>query len=296
MTKSRTVRPRSWIRAFCLFAVAPAALGSIGLGAALGAFTEDKDTRVIAYNTYGDATARCPGDKHVNFGGFKLDTQVPFGSGGYTWPASMAPKGSDTDKWSVAAEASSANGGKVTSFAYCKGGSEPKVVRHKQIVLPSAANDEFRNVKVSCPAGKHVIGGGWAAQTSTLSTQRYLEIMGLKRTSDDTWQVSVENATGVQQGVTAIALCGKGSAPKTVTATENLPALNGSKTVTATCPTGKEAVFGGFKGDYDSLSGRNAFIFSFYLSSKREITVHGGQNSVAGNHAASKLQAIAYCR
>lgn len=296
MTKSGMARPRTWIRAFWLFAAAAVALGSIGLGAALGAFTEARDTTVIPYDKYADATARCSGDKHVNFGGFKVDTKVPLGSGGYTWPASMGPKGSDTDKWSVAAEASSANGGKVTSFAYCKGGREPKVVRHKQIVLPSAANDEFRNVRVSCPEGKIVIGGGWAAQTSTASTQHYLNIMGLQRTSKDTWQVSVVNYTGTQQGVTAIALCGGGRAPQEVAATQHVPALNGSKTVTATCPSGKGAVLGGFQGDYDNFSGRNAFIFNFYLSAKREITVQGGQNYVFGNHTASTLTAIAYCR
>ncbi len=55
-------------------------------------------------------------------------------------------------------------------------------------------------------------------------------------------------------------------------------------------------MFGGFQGDYDILSGRNAFIFSFALTSDREITVKGGQNLVEGNNQSSKLTAIAYCR
>jgi hypothetical protein len=168
-------------------------------------------------------------------------------------------------------------------------------VRKKKIVLPSAANDEFRKVSVTCPAGKNVIGGGWAAQTSTLSDQHKVDIMGLQRTSPRTWQVSIENATGKQQAVTAIALCGQESAPKTVTATQHIPANNATKTATATCPTGTVAVFGGFRGDYESLSGRNAFIFSFKLASKRAISVLGGQNYVSGNTQSSTLKAFAYC-
>ena len=296
MTKPRMARRRNRVRVLSFLAIAVVGLGSIGLGVALGAFSEDSETRTIPYNKYVDATGKC-GDKHVNFGGFKVDTKVPLGSGSYTWPASMGPKGSDTDKWSVSAESSSASyGGKVTSYAYCKGGKEPKVVRHKEIVLPSAANDTFRKVRVSCPEGKIVIGGGWAAQTSTAATQHYVDIMGLQATSKDTWQVSVVNYTGGQQGVTAIALCGGGRAPHEVAATTNVPALNASKTVTATCPSGKEAVFGGFQGTYDDLSGRNAFVTGFSLSGKREITVKGVQNYIPPNNQAAKLTARAYCR
>ena len=40
----------------------------------------------------------------------------------------------------------------------------------------------------------------------------------------------------------------------------------------------------------------NAFIFSFYRSSKKAISVRGGQNYVFGNTQVPKLQAIAYCR
>ncbi len=35
---------------------------------------------------------------------------------------------------------------------------------------------------------------------------------------------------------------------------------------------------------------------SFSLTSKREITVKGGQNYMFGNNQSSKLSAIAYCR
>ena len=85
--------------------------------------------------------------------------------------------------------------------------------------------------------------------------------------------------------MTAIALCGKGAAPKTSVATVKFPASGSStmKTATATCPGKTEVVFGGFRGDFDDLSGRNAFIFSFYRSSKKAISVRGGQNYVFGN-------------
>ncbi len=173
------------------------------------------------------------------------------------------------------------------------------MVRHTKLVLQSASNDEFRNVTATCPQGKNVIGGGWSARTPTPKYgndgQPKVDIMALKRTSSRTWQVSVVNYRETQQKVTAIAVCGKGSAPKSSVATEMVP-VHTSKTATATCPGSSEVVFGGFQGDYDNFSGRNAFIFSFYRSSKRAISVRGGQNGVEGNNRASKLQAFAYCR
>ncbi|MGZ8667432.1 MAG: hypothetical protein ACXWZM_10030, partial [Solirubrobacterales bacterium] len=278
------------------------ALGSLGAGAALGALSENSEQKFIPYNVFGDVTASCGHRKHVAFGGFKTDTIVPFQAKQNLWPASMGPVGRDTNKWSTVAASPSIGGGKLTSIAYCKAGNEPKVVRKRKIVLQSAANDELRKVSVTCPPGKNVIGGGWAARTAsplyfTDDSQPYLNIMGLQRTSNRTWQVSVVNQRPKQHAVTAIALCGKGAAPKTSVATVNFPSRSSTmKTATATCPGKTEVVFGGFKGDFDSLSGRNAFIFSFYRSSKKAISVRGGQNYVFGNTQTPKLQAIAYCR
>jgi hypothetical protein len=280
--------------------VAALALGSVGASVALGALSQNEEQKFLPYNVFGDVTASCPHKQHIAFGGFKTDTKVGFGTPNpLLFPASMSPIGNDTNKWSTVAASPALSGGKLSSIAYCQAGDEPKVVRVRKIVLPSAANDEYRTVSATCPQGRNVIGGGWAARASSpiygSEGQPRVDIMGLKRTSNRTWEVSVVNAKPTQQAVTAIALCGKAKAPKTVTASENIPALNGTKNVTATCPKGTEVAFGGFQGDYDRLSGRNAFIFSFFRSSKRAITVRGGQNYVATNDKASKLQAFAYC-
>jgi hypothetical protein len=212
----------------------------------------------------------------------------------------MGPEGKDTNKWTAVAASPGLQGGKLDSIAYCKAGKEPKIVRKTKLVLQSAANDTFRSVTATCPQGTNVIGGGWSARTSDPkygpNGQPRVDIMALKRTSNRTWQVSVVNYLDTQQKVTAIALCGKGTAPKTSVATEMVPALAGMKTATATCPGKSEVVFGGFQGTYDDLSGRNAFVFSFYRSSKDAISVRGGQNYIPPNNKASKLQAFAYCR
>jgi len=287
-------------RAIRSLAVAALALGSVGASVALGALSQNEEQKFLPYNVFGDVTASCPHKQHIAFGGFKTDTKVGFGTPNpLLFPASMGPIGKDTNKWSTVAASPAFSGGKLSSIAYCKGGDEPKVVRATKIVLQSAANDEYRKVQVSCPKGRNVIGGGWAARASSPlygpAGQPRIDIMGLRRTSNRTWEVSVINATtSGQVAVTAIALCGKASAPKSATATEMVPAFNGTKDATATCPKGTEVAFGGFQGDYDDLSGRNAFILSFYRSSKRAITVHGGQNYLGGT-AASKLQAFAYC-
>ncbi len=288
-------------RAFGGFVAIAAALGSIWAGAALGAFSSSSEQKHIPYNVFGEVTASCPHNQHVNFGGFKTDTAFTYDAKGLLWPATMGPVGSKVNKWSTVAAAPSTKGGKLTSIAYCKAGAKPTVVRRKRIVLPSAANDEFRNVSATCPQGKNVIGGGWSARTASPlyhsdDAQPYVEIMGLRRTSNRTWQVSIVNDTAKQHAVTAIALCGSGAAPKTSVATEMVPANFGVKTATATCPGGSEAVFGGFKGDFDDLSGRNAFIFGFFRSSKKAISVRAGQNYIPPNGRAAKLQAFAYCR
>ena len=196
--------------------------------AALGAFSSSSEQKFIPYNVFGDVTASCPHNQHVNFGGFKTDTAVHVDAK-LLWPASMGPVGKDTNKWSTVAASPSTKGGKLTSIAYCKAGAEPTVVRRRKIVLQSAANDALPNVSATCPQGKNVIGGGWSARTASPSTtttedsQPYVDIMALQRTSARTWQVSVVNDTAKQHAVTAIALCGKGAAPKTSVATEMFP-------------------------------------------------------------------------
>ncbi len=54
------------------------ALWSIGAGAALGAFSRSSEQKFIPYNVFGTVTSSCPHGQHVNFGGFKTDTIVPF--------------------------------------------------------------------------------------------------------------------------------------------------------------------------------------------------------------------------
>ncbi|MFN8160121.1 MAG: hypothetical protein U0R52_03640 [Solirubrobacterales bacterium] len=267
--------------------------------AAFGDLSSSSEQKFIPRNVFGDVTASCSHGQHVNFGGFKLDYSLPLDF--KLWPASMGPLGKDTNKWSTVAASPTIKGGKLTSIAYCQGGAEPTVVRKRKIVLESAANDAFQNVSVTCPKGRNVIGGGWAARTSNPlnfdpeNSQNRLNIMGLQRTSSRTWQVTVVNQTTKSHAVTAIALCGKGAAPKTSVATERVP-LYATKTATATCPGDSEVVFGGFRGDFDNLSGRNDFILSFYRSSKKAITVRGAQNGIPPNDKAGKLQAFAYCR
>ncbi len=287
------------LRAFWAIATTTVALGSIGVASALGAFTVNDEQKFLPYNVFGNVTASCPHNQHIGFGGFKTDTKVNFGGDHLLWPASMGPVGNDTNKWSTVAASPSLGGGRLNSIAYCKAGKEPKVVKRTKLVLQSASNDEYRRVEATCPQGTSLIGGGWSARAPSplygSDGQPRVDIMGLQRTSNRTWQVSVVNYRTTKQSVTAIAICGKGSAPKTSVATEMIP-VHTSKTATATCPGNSEVVFGGFQGDYDNFSGRNAFIFSFYRSSKRAISVRGGENGVAGLNKASKLQAFAYCR
>ncbi|MFN8161959.1 MAG: hypothetical protein U0R52_13040 [Solirubrobacterales bacterium] len=277
------------------------ALGTIGLGAAFGAFSKEANTVTIAYGTAADATASCGGGKHVNFGGFRTDTDGdPLYGGPVAWPGAMGPLGNRTDKWSVEGAANPNfhdKGGRVTSIAYCRAGKAPKVVRNKGIVLPSVKNGgEVRKVSATCPKGRTVIGGGWSAQAANPLAQGALAIMDLERTTSRKWQVGVTNLTGGQQGVTAIALCGVGS-PPTEKDANVLVHENHDATATARCPRGKQVVFGGFRGQANELTGINAFIFDFYLAGDDKIKVYGAHTLVGpAIRDVSHLTAIAYCR
>jgi hypothetical protein len=277
--------------------IAAATLGTLALAVALANFSQDSNTKNVPYNVKVDANAKCHGDKHVNFGGFKTNTKGDsLYSGPIVWPGAMAPKGSDTDKLSVEGSSNSVNGGRLTAIAYCKGGGEPKIKKKTDIVLPSAANDDLRQVKAKCPSDKYVIGGGWSAEATAANQQQKLAIMGLERTTNRTWQVSVTNDTGAQQAVTAIALCGNTRSPTEKETTVDVHETDDA-TATAQCPQGKEVVFGGFRGDFHLLSGINAFVFKFFLAGDDEIKVYGAHNFVGPNDDdVSDLTAIAYCK
>jgi hypothetical protein len=280
-----------------VLAIVAAAVGSLAVAVAFAGFTQDSDTRAVPYNTTADANANC-GRKHVNFGGFKADTPSrTFVTDQRLWPSAMAPNGNDTDKWSAVASNDSFKEGRITSIAYCKGGAEPKVKRKTEIILPSAANNEARTAEVACPGDKYVIGGGWSARTGDPLAQDQLGLMGLERTANGhNWKVSVYNATGAQQRLTAIALCANRRTPTTKKTTVDVHEGDDA-TATAECPRGKEVVFGGLRAAYNILSGKNNFVRKFFLAGDDQIKVYGFHNTVApGFNDVSYLTAIAYCR
>ncbi len=293
------LRRRAWL----LVALTTAALASLGAMDALGAFTTETDTRTASPNTVADPLASCDNGQHVHFGGFKTDNgddNNPNGDPGEprVWPAAMAPKGSDTNKLSVAgAEQMPSMTGHITAIAYCKGGAKPVIKRNTDLVLPSANNDELRKVKVSCPNGKRVIGGGWSAIAGNPSEQGALALMGLQRISNSTWQVTVTNDTGGQFAVTAVALCGKQPSPKVADVAKTVNEGT-SATATAKCPQGTSVVFGGFKGQfvYDYLESVAVFTWDFWRSSPREISVTATNPHVGSYpYNSGKVHAIAYC-
>jgi hypothetical protein len=173
---------------------------------------------------FASSTAKCPAGEHVLSGGFlngvagmRRVTSNEWRVDGYNLGGSGNPK-------SI----------RLTSYANCGTGPVPEE-RTKTVEISS-----FGIATATCPSGKVVIGGGFAA-----SPHAVVAITRLERTASNKLRVSAYLRYGMtkQAKLTAIAYCGAGPAPTPVSKTRTLGADGGI--VRAACPAGKSVTFGG---------------------------------------------------
>jgi hypothetical protein len=286
----RLLRPGS------LLAIGAVGLGTLFMGVALGGdFDTQENTKKTTFPST-DVTARCRGDQHVNFGGFKTNTEADeLYSGTIVWPQGIGPVRDDAESWFASGAGRNSDGNaKITTLAYCKGGKAPVVVRNTDEV-PWESGNPIQYVDVACPGDKAVIGGGFLMHLSEeqqLSANRF-NLMYLGQLSRSGWSVGVVNADHGNESidVTAIATCGGGKTPTGVSKTVDVRYRH-ADTATAKCPDNKDLVFGGLQGEYGLTGG--AFPWSFYKSGDNGISVYGGGGD--GQEQDRQLTAIAYCR
>jgi hypothetical protein len=258
-------RPRLFRRG--LF-VAVVALLCVAVGVPALAYTyRSTHTYVIRSGkgpTFGSSSATCPSGEHVLFGGF---------SNGVAGMRRTASNRLTVDGFNLG------NGPlTLTAFAYC--GYGPTQTKATGTVKFASAG----TATATCPAGRVVVAGGFAA-----SPHSVVAITRLERVAANRLQVSayLRYAITKSTALTAIAYCGTGSAPKLVSHTANLPKGGGDSS--AQCPKGTKLIFGGViaKG-----AGYRPLVFSMVAVNQDTWRVRDSTDK----HASSKLTSLAYCR
>ena len=213
---------------------------------------------------YGSSTATCPKGQHVLFGGF---------SNGVAGMRRTASNQLTVDGYNL--------GGQplwLTSFAYCGYGPIAKIATGTVTITSSGT------ATATCPAGRVVVAGGFAATPHSVIAMTRLE-----RIAPNRLRVSAYLRYGITKraALTAIAFCGTGTAPKLVSQTVTLGKAGGS--AVATCPAGTKLVFGGViaKG-----AGYHPLVFSMVAVNQNSWRVRESTDK----RAASTLTSLAYCR
>jgi len=213
---------------------------------------------------FGSSTATCPKGQIVLFGGF---------SNGVAGMRRTASNQLTVDGYNL--------GGPplwLSAFAYCGRGTPPTKATNTIKV------STFGTATATCPAGRVVVAGGFAASPHSVIAVTRLERVGVNRL-----RVTAYLRYGLTKHtlLTAIAYCGKGPAPKLVSHTETLPKSGGNSQ--ATCPAGTKLTFGGViaKG-----SGYHPLVFGMVAVGQDTWRVRDSTDK----RAPSTLTSLAYCR
>jgi hypothetical protein len=213
---------------------------------------------------FGSSTATCPAGQNVRFGGFK---------NGVAGMRRTASNRLTVDGFNLGGPPLS-----LTSFAYC--GRGPAATKATKTVPVTSSG----TATATCPAGKVVVAGGFAATRHSVIALTRLERVGIKQL-----RVSAYLRYGITKRalLTAIAYCGPGPAPKLVPHTLTVPKSGGQ--ATATCPAGTKLMFGGVIA---TASGYRPLVFAMVAIDQNGWRVRESTD----NRAAAKLTSLAYCR
>jgi hypothetical protein len=257
------------------------AAAMVVLAGTSAAITIHTGTVTIPAGRRGTVITTCPYPSRANFLGLKATVSenaalelTSLGAGGRRAVASaINPEGPGT--------------GTLTVFAYC--GSRP-VLR-----TVSATTMVAKGVQASataiCPPRTSVIFGGFRAQVGRPPGPE-VTLNGLERVSARRWRVSAVNLEGPPGKLAAIAYCGRGS-PRLIARTKSVKVPYGkTKAVTASCPTGRTLVLGGFRSTHYADRFASIYPASLVRTGTRTWTVSGHKFVPA----IGKLTAIGYCR
>ncbi len=232
---------------------------------------------------FGSSTATCPTGQHVLFGGFENATGM---------------RRTADNRWTVEGwnqgiigppmlGESPAPPLSLSSYAYCGYGPVPsKATSTLDLHYGSGrGGDGYGSATARCPEGTVVVAGGFA--TTPLSA---VTVTDLERVAADLWRVSAYLTTSTHSALTSIAYCGPGPAPKLVS--QSTAAFNHAGdlgTVRATCPAGRNLVFGG--ATMQRTGDESLQTMRVPAKTKNTWAVTGNAGGVFG-----ELTALAYCR
>jgi hypothetical protein len=213
---------------------------------------------------FGSSSATCPRGQVVLFGGY---------SNGVAGMRRTASNRLTVDGYNL--------GGQplwLTAFAYCGHGPAPTQA------TGTVRISSFGTATATCPRGKVVVAGGFAASPHTV-----IALTRLERVAANRLRVSAYLRYGISKRslLTAIAFCGPGPAPKLAPQTLNAPKAGG--TVEATCPAGTKLTFGGVIA---TAPGYHPLVFSMAALSQTTWRVRESTDK----RTTATLTSLAYCR
>lgn len=215
----------------------------------------------IAPGTQQIATANCAKQTHISGGGWSVaptysaNGQNAANAGTGTRVNHLQSQSSGAKSWisSGAAFTAPAQAGTLTGIARCENNSLGKLAGtiSGSSTIPIS---QSTTVDARCPAGTHVLNGGFAASPAgnlANPAQPRLLVTESRRTDTQTWQVQVVNPSGSGSVATLVtsALCernAKGVSVSEVAAPAPI-ADNGRTAATASCTGKKHTVGGGFQ-------------------------------------------------
>ena len=238
---------------------------------------------VHGYNNT-SANATCPGNQHVQFGGFATKISAYHGmrrsaDNQWTVDGDLGPSGSVPTRLT----------GRLTSIAYCASGRVPTKATNTKKITNVKNMPASGGVIATCPPGTVVLAGGFASSPST-----EIFVKDLERAAADKWRVWVTLPYRASHTtLTAIAYCGPGPAPKLVSKRVTLSG-GPPQTTRATCPVGTSLMFGGAIDK--AVLPDQAYLLGMKAADQRTWSVTGQTSGGLNEDGAGYLTALAYCR
>jgi hypothetical protein len=279
------------------FAIFTCVLGTaalaIGIGVATGAKLKTKSaTTSIKAASNGAATAKCKRGSEAVSGGFDtpdFDTTYLEAS---IWTIDSKREGKR--KWTSAGHNFGGAAGELVSFAYCDR-SEPRLKAKSQSVTVPGGVLGFGSATATakCKRGSEAVAGGAGVPEFDV-TGGEVVLVKSRREGKRKWAVTGANDGPTDGELVAFAYCDK-SEPglKTKSMSTDLDPYPDTGRATTNCKEGRQAVSGGFAGDFDP-SGLGAVILP--LASKRDGKrkwTATGYNDSSG--AGGEFVAYVYC-
>jgi hypothetical protein len=265
---------------------------AIGIGVATGAKLRTKSEAVsVDSGENGTATAQCKQGSEAVSGGFEtpdFDTTYLEAS---IWTIDSKREGKR--KWTSAGHNFGDAAGERVLFAYCDK-SEPRLkAKSQRVTVPGGLlGFGLATATAKCKRGSEAVSGGAGASEFDLTGGEVLMVES-RREGKRKWTVTGANDGPADGELVAFAYCDK-SEPrlKTKSTSIDLDPYPDTGSATAKCKKGRQAVAGGFGGDFTSGLGAVILPLASKLDGKRKWTATGYSDS---SGAGGEFVAYAYC-